>query len=101
MQRQTKKPILFERDDRVLSLGALRVHNVHIKRGQNLNQKCPLCTQGMEGVLAPTQEAKPMGKKPEVASRPGADQEERGTPSYGGRDDTYEDEGLLPGWERK
>lgn len=53
LQRQARE---FDEDasrGRRVSLKAMRVHHLHLQNGQPYDAGCRVCTEGLEGILAP------------------------------------------------
>ncbi len=73
MSRPNDESVQSESGDRVLSLGAVRVHNGHLQSGRTITKGCVVCSEGLEGFMASAPKVK---EKPEVAEGDGADSEE-------------------------
>ncbi len=55
LQGQTQKPLYTEGGGRLLSLGAVRLRNLHIQRKPQ-HKGCSECGEGLAGVLAEVEE---------------------------------------------
>jgi len=80
MPRQDDGVVQSEGGDRVLNLGAVRLHNNHIQSGQSTDHGCAVCGEGLEGAMA---SAGPRDTRDEVAEGDGADEEEDPALSFG------------------
>ncbi len=83
MQHTNDQPVQDEGGVRVLSLGSMRIHNLHLQSGRSTDRVlCRICSEGLEGALARTPD-RPV-EKPEVVESDGADAEGDATPPLGG-----------------
>ena len=81
MPRQNDVLVQSEGGDRMLSFGAVRVHNGHLQSGRKVVRGCDICTQGLEGAMAPDATFE---EKPEVAESDGGDEEDDPALASGG-----------------
>ena len=81
MPRQNAETVRSEGGDRVLSLGAVRVHHDHLQSGRAWSGGCPVCVEGLEGFM---ETVAPVPEKLEVAEDNGGDEEGDSSLSSGG-----------------
>ncbi len=73
MSRSDDVTVQGESGDRVLNLGAVRVHNRHLRSGISSSAACQVCSNGLEGAM---ETVRPRDKADEVAPSDGADEKE-------------------------
>ena len=66
---------------RMLSFGAVRVHNLHLQGGRSYRKDCRICGEGLDGALE--EAAWQPTEGPEVAESDGADEEGDAASSLG------------------
>ncbi len=60
---------------RVLDVEAVLFHHGHLQSGFRTTQGCRVCQKGLEGVMAPAEEDRPMDRVPRMVEGDGADGE--------------------------
>lgn len=72
MSRSNGQPVQSTGEDRVLSLGAVRVHNNHLQKGHAHGGGCAVCQNELEGALTADATFEP---RVEVVESDGADED--------------------------
>ncbi len=93
MPEETLSTIQGEGGGRSLKLGAVRVHNDHLSSGIRTAPRCPVCTEGLGGVVAKVAAPRP---KVVVAKSDGADEEGGAASSSDDGSDIGDDQYALP-----
>ncbi len=84
MPRSNDVVIQGESSDRMLNFGAVRIHNRHLQEKLPSSISCPVCGEGLEGVMAPLG---PRNAPAEVVEGNGTDEEEDPAFPPSGRND--------------
>ncbi len=73
---QADGPVHNESRGRRLSLRAVLFHDNHLQAGHRSAEKCGICSKGLEGALAPSEESRPPRGGDEVVEGGRADQKD-------------------------